>query len=322
MCNVLRMASSSLAGVWSATPTPFHSDLSLDFESIAALVEQHIDLGVKGFMLGGTCGEGPWMPTSELVDLTKSATEKAAGRLGIAVQVTDNSAKRMLSHIEKVAKVGAQYAVVASPYFLINATPRRILDLYLEVVRQSPIPVGFYDRGKHATYVVENDLLPELLAEPNLHIVKDSSADLERRDLLLSGKKQRPELALFNGDEFNCASYIEAGYDGLLVGGGIFNGRIAAQIITAVQAGDMKKAGLLQERMNELMYRVYGGKKIACWLTGLKYLLVRMGVFQSEGSYLGYPLTDECRAAIDEIVVGDDKDGYRADLLSVTASAK
>ncbi len=309
-------SSSTLAGVWSATPTPFHSDLSLDHKSIAAMLEHHVGLGIRGVMLGGTCGEGPWMPTSDLVELTKVAAGHAKGRLALAVQVTDNSARRMLSHIEKVAQVGAEYAVVASPYFLLNATPRRILDLYLEVVRNSPIPVGFYDRGCHSTYVVENELLPELMAEPNLQIVKDSSADPARRDLLLASRKNRQDLALFNGDEFNCATYIEAGYDGLLVGGGIFNGRLAAAIIAAVQAGDMKKASSLQDRMNDLMFRVYGGKKIECWLTGLKYLLVRMGLFQSDAGYLGYPLTDECRAAIDEMVVGADADGYRAEMSS------
>ena len=68
--------------------------------------------------------------------------------------------------------------------------------------------------------------------------------------------------------------------------------------------------------MNELMYRIYGGPKIECWLTGLKYLLVQMGVFSTTAGYLDYPLTEACKAAIDEITTGPDRDGYRPQLFS------
>ena len=50
--------------------------------------------------------------------------------------------------------------------------------------------------------------------------------------------------------------------------------------------------------MNRLMWDVYGGKKITCWLTGLKELLVQMGVFRTNRSFLNYPLTPACRQAI------------------------
>jgi 4-hydroxy-tetrahydrodipicolinate synthase len=63
------------------------------------------------------------------------------------------------------------------------------------------------------------------------------------------------------------------------------------------------------------MYRVYGGTKIECWLSGLKELLVRMGVFSTRNNLLEYPLTEECRAQIAAAVDGSDGLGYRADLL-------
>ena len=303
--------------VWSATPTPFQTDLSLDIASIEAMVEQHAGLGVTGLMLGGTCGEGPWMPFSDLQELTGAAAAVSAGRIRVAAQVTDNSARRMLANIEGLAKKGAQLGVIASPYLMMNVNPRRILDLYLEVVRNSPIPIGFYDRGKHAAYVVETELLPELLAEPNLQIVKDSSTDPVRRDVFLKAARSRDGLSVLNGDEFDCVSYLQAGYDGLLLGGGIFNGGMAGAMIRSVDAGDHAEAARIQSRMNDLMFRVYGGEKITCWLTGLKYLLQRMGIFQSTAGYLGYPLTDSCRAAIDEIVDGADVDGFRSEIFPV-----
>ncbi len=307
-------SSSGSVRLWSATPTPFYQDLTPDFDSVARLVERHIELGVEGIMFGGTCGEGPWMPMTDLVEVVQAAVRAGDGRIKIAAQVTDNSARRMLEHIDRLEAVGAEYAVVASPYFLMNATPRVILNLYLDVIRQSPIPVGFYDRGKYATYPVEEEFLPELLFEPNLCLVKDSSADRTRLQIFLEAEKQRSGLSIFTGDEFHCDQSLEAGCRGLLLGGGIFNARLAHALGKAAIEGRMEDAPKLQARMNELMYRVYGGAKISCWLHGLKYLLAQLGVFSGTASYLKYPLTEECRLAIEEMVTGADVDNYRDDL--------
>lgn len=317
MLSVMNSGARASQVVWSATPTPFLTDLSVDQASVRALVEHHLRLGVSGLMLGGTCGEGPWMPYADLQELTAAAAEASAGRIRIAAQVTDNSARRMLANIEGLARAGAEFGVIASPYLMMNVNPRRVLDLYLEVVRSSPIPIGFYDRGKNAAYVVETELLPELLAEPNLQIVKDSSTDPVRRDVFLQAARSREGLTVLNGDEFHCLGYLQAGYNGLLLGGGIFNGGMALGMIRSVAQGDPDGAARIQERMNDLMFRVYGGEKITCWLTGLKYLLQRMGIFQSTAGYLGYPLTDSCRAAIDEIVDGADVDGFRSEIFPV-----
>jgi len=287
-----------LAGVWSATPTPFNEDMTIDTDAVQRLVEHHVRLGVKGLFLAGTCGEGAWMPTHDLRTLVRSVSQCAAGRLAIAVQVTDNSAARILDNINAAAEDGAEIAVIAPPYFLLNSTPENIVKLYRGAIQGSALPVGVYDRGKAGAVVVPDEALGPIYAEENVVMVKDSSTDPGRRDIALAARQQRPELLLLDGDEFHCVEYLRAGYDGLLLGGGIFNAHIAGQIIQAVADGDAERAQELQARMNRLMYDVYGGEQITCWLAGLKKLLVDMGIFGTWQHYLNYPLTDECRQAI------------------------
>ncbi len=301
--------------IWSATPTPFTSDGRVDAASVQRLVAHHADLGVAGLMLGGTCGEGPWLRDRDREVLARTAVEAAKGKLTIAFQVTDNSSGRVLDNIELAAAWGVQIAVVAAPSFFMNATPKRLASHYAEVARRSALPVGLYDRGAASPYVLPEALLPELLSEPNIVVVKDSSQQEARRNAYLQARAARPGLVLFSGSEFDCVDFLSAGYDGLLLGGGIFNARLARQITTAVRAGDLAAAHRLQARMNDLMYRVYGGPKIECWMTGLKELLVQLGVFATNWNLLGYPLTDECRAQIAGAVSGSDGLGYREDLL-------
>ena len=303
------------AGVWSATPTPFTSSYELDVDSIPRMVEHHLRLGVSGLMLAGTCGEGAWMRDRDRERLTRSVVQAAQGRLRIALQVTDNSVGRTLDNIELAAEWGADLAVVAAPYFQFNATPRRLTELYRDIIRQSALPIGFYDRGAHSPFSLPVASLQEILAEPNVAMVKDSSINAERRSHYIQAKARRSNLVVLSGDEFDCVTPLREGYDGLLLGGGIFNGAIALKIIAAARAGDFDQAATLQARMNDLMHRVYGGAKIECWLTGLKELLVQMGVFSTHANLLEYPLTESCRAQIHAAVSGEDGMGFAADLL-------
>lgn len=294
-----------LTGVWSATPTPFTEKMQTDVVAAKRMVDHHLRLGVGGLFLAGSCGEGAFMPEREKRRLVQTVVDRGAGRLVIAVQVTDNSAVRILDNVEAAKSDGADIAVIAPPNFLLNAKPDKVLNLYLAAVRNSPMPIGIYDRGAHSSVPVPDGVLKQVYHEENVVLVKDSSTNAVRRDLALAVRRKRPELRLLTGYEFGCVEYLKAGYDGLLLGGGIFNGYLAGKIIEAVHAGDLELAEKLQQRMNRMMYAVYGGKKITCWLSGLKKLLVDMGIFRTWRNFPDYPLTPSCIRAIQRVLDRD-----------------
>jgi len=297
-----KIAAEALAGVWSAAPTPLTRAMKVDSVSVRRMVEHHLRLGVRGLFVAGTNGEGPWMPDGERRAIVREVVRHAKGRLPVAAQVTDNSTARILDNIKAARQDGADIAVIAPPYFLVRPSPRSIERLYRDAIRASPLPVGIYDRGKHAPTFVPETVLKRIYSEANVVLVKDSSSDPARRDVALSARRRRPGLRLLNGDEFRCVEYLAAGYDGLLLGGGVFNGYIAGEIVRAVAAGDMARAERLQRRMNRIMWAVYGGKKITCWLAGEKELLVRMGIFRTRNSFLEFPLTRACANAIERVL--------------------
>lgn len=288
----------SFAGVWSATPTPFTSSMKVDRVAVKRLVEHHVRLGIKGLFLCGTCGEGPWMRDEDRREVLQTAAAAARGRLVIAMQVTDNSAARIIDNMRCAKEDGADIAVIAPPHTLLNATPENLIAHYQKAIRNSPLPVGVYDLGVRGAVVIPEQVLATVYQEPKVVLVKDSSGVQTRRDLAIEAKRKRPELCLLNGDEFNCVSYLEAGYDGLMLGGAIFNGKLAVQLRDAALAGRLPQAHRIQKRMTRLMWDVYGGPNISCWLTGVKHLLVEMGIFRTTAGFLDYPLAPACKAAI------------------------
>jgi len=272
----------NIAGVWSATPTPFTDDLKLDIDAMPRLVEHHLRLGVKGLFLGGTSGEGPWMSDAMRIELAREVVKSNADRMLLAMQVTDNSAMQMIENVKRIEDSGIDIAVIAPPFFQFNFTQEYLKDLYLEVIESSSLPVGVYHRGKHSSVGVETSTIEEIISHPKVVLIKDSSSDPEAREKIVKATaKRKDELFALDGDEFNSVPYVKAGYDGFLFGGACFNGFMAKKIFELGKAGDFEGAQAMQDHMNMIMTKVFGGEGLPCWLAGQKQIMVELGIFNT-----------------------------------------
>jgi 4-hydroxy-tetrahydrodipicolinate synthase len=293
--------------IWSAIPTPLTPDLAVDIASVRNLVRDAVEHGIEGLFLAGTCGEGPWLPDRERQRLVAAVAAAADGRLKLAVQATDNSVPRILDNIRQVADAGADYAIIAPPAIFMNATPERVASLFMEAAEASTLPVGIYDLGRHRPVQIPEDKLLEVYLQPNVRLIKDSSGSPSRRQVAIAAREAKPGMVLFNGDEFNCLTYLQAGYDGLMFGGLAAVPRHLRKIVTHFTGGRLDEARRVEADMVRTLTGIYGGPGIPCWLSGLKYCLMRRGTFASTASFLDYPLSAECRAFIDDYVSTEDK---------------
>lgn len=274
-------------------------DLTVDLPSVRRMIRAARADGIVGVFLAGTCGEGPWLPDRERNRLVAEAAKESGGTVRIGVQVTDNSVPRILENIRQVAAEGADCVIIAPPPVFMNATPVRIAAHFMEAADSSPLPVGIYDTGRHRAIAIDEDRLVEIYLRPNVVLVKDSSGSPSRREAALAARRAKPGLVLFNGDEFRCLEYLQAGYDGCMFGGAVAVARRVARIVALLAAGRFEAAQEEDAAMKAFLHGIYGGADIACWLTGLKHYLVRRGLFSSSSSYLGYPLTEACRSFIE-----------------------
>ena len=99
--------------------------------------------------------------------------------------------------------------------------------------------------------------------------------------------------------EFRFLEYLEAGYNGCMFGGAAAVAPLMRQVAELFTTGRLAEARNLEREMKTILYSIYGGESLACWLTGLKYYMVCRELFASSASFLGYPLTDECRTFIE-----------------------
>lgn len=292
-------STNSCGTVWSATPTPFLADGSLDDAGLERLCAQHRRLGVSGLFLGGTCGEGPFMPNRQRAELIRKIRRLADGAFHLAVQVSDTSAARVRENIAEAADSGADSVVIAGPWLTRFVNKQFARRYFLESLQsRTTIPVGIYILPQPAETGIDLDFWCEIIAHPRVAYAKDSSGSADFRKAFLAVKTRRPELTLRTGNEFDVLSALRDGYSGCLLGTAILTGAMIGRAVADLRAGNASGAEGWQARSNRFLYDLFR-PDISAWMAGLKYALCKIGLFSTEYAHLAYPLTDDDRRRID-----------------------
>ncbi len=295
------------AGVWSAAPTPFDKNLAVEVDSVKRMVDHHHRLGVKGLFLAGTNGEGPWLPERELRTLVRTVVKSNRGRMKVAVQVTDNSAARIVDNIGRAADDGADLAVIAPPFFGMSYhSPRRPPAAWRPCISRRSAGALFLSGSMTAATTPPSSSPKECSSEFTASRTSRSSRTA-RSSPPTSSWPSRPGSG---GPNCPCSAATNSTASSTS-GPATMASCSAAGSSTAISpissSGPWPRATrrlprLIQQKMNRLMYAVYGGKKIKAWLSGEKYLLVRLGLFKTYKNFPDYPLTEREKAAIDKII--------------------
>jgi dihydrodipicolinate synthase/N-acetylneuraminate lyase len=113
----------------------------VDEASVVRMVAHHVDLGVAGVMLAGTCGEGPWLRDRDREALVRTTVEAARGKLTVALQVTDSSSVRVLDNIDRAAAWVWKSQWWPRPRFFSMRPRSGCSGHYTEIARAS-VPAG------------------------------------------------------------------------------------------------------------------------------------------------------------------------------------
>jgi len=294
--------------VWSATPTPFLDDGSLDEAAIARVAEHHLALAVDGIFVAGSCGEGAWMRSDQRVRLAALLKRHVGGKIHVAAQVTDTSPARVKENMKAIADSGADSVVIAPPLLARFCTDDFARRYFIESLDAAPMPVGLYALRPPVAPPIGLPVWREAASHPKVRYIKDSTSFEDYRRLFLRVRDQRPGLTLLTGNEFVFLIDMAAGYDGVLAGAGILIGGVIRRSLEAFARGERAEAEALENRCGEILWGIFGEDR-SRWLGGLKYTLVRLGLFSREFLHLSYPLSNQDREAIDRVL-----EEYAADL--------
>ena len=238
------------SAVFPAVVTQMHQDQSLDLGASALHWEALIDSGMAGLIVCGSLGENQCLLPEEKRAVVKHAVEVAAGRVPVVSGVAEMSTQAAIHYMQDCEKLGASGFMIMPP-MVYKTDPQETQHWFRTLAEATPLSWMLYNNpvGYHT------DVTPEMFVEladiPNLHAIKESSANTRRITELrnLTGNRYR----IFTGvDDLFLESAI-LGIDGWVCGSGIAFPKENQQLWDLAQAGRWEECRELYRWSQPLM---------------------------------------------------------------------
>jgi 4-hydroxy-tetrahydrodipicolinate synthase len=164
-------------GVFPALLTPFTATDELDLPLFARNLEEQLDAGVEGIILGGTLGEASVLTTSEKEQLVKFAIDKISGRVPVVLNIAEGATREALLQAELAQNWGADGLMLLPP-MRYKTDHRETVSYFSTIANATPLPIMIYNNPVDYKTEVTIDMFEELVQCENISAVKESTRDV------------------------------------------------------------------------------------------------------------------------------------------------
>ncbi|MGB4835582.1 MAG: 4-hydroxy-tetrahydrodipicolinate synthase, partial [Nostocoides sp.] len=193
--------------------------------------------GHDGIVVNGTTGEAPTLTSADSIEMVEWVSAAAGERATIVAGVGSNDTRHAVEMARLAANAGADALLVMTPYYN-RPTQAGVLAHCRAIADATDLPVLLYDIPGRTGIPFASETLIALAQHPQIRGVKDAKGDLWAATHVMD----RTDLQWFSGaDELNLA-HLAHGATGIVSVVGHVAGRRYAQMIAAIDAGDLSSA--------------------------------------------------------------------------------
>jgi len=287
-------------GVYPALVTPF-TDKGINEKQYRKLIDYVIKSGATGIVPCGTTGEFTSMKFDEKVEAIKIACEAARGKVPVLAGTGAAYTGDAIKLTRRAAELGADAALVVSPYFLKPST-KEIYEHFEKVANNSDIPIFVYNIPQVTGVPLHWTIIDGLREIDGIVGLKDSSGDLINLTTILVRRPESFQVVI--GHDEVALPALASGCDGaILASANVFPDRYI-KMQSALASGDLKEARIIQRSIQKTV-RIFvnngGGMavKAALNMMGIPVGDARLPL-QVEDS-LGYGNLDELRCCLEDL---------------------
>ena len=287
-------------GVYPALITPF-DDNGVNEKQYRKLIDYVIKAGATGLVPCGTTGEFTSMKFEEKVNAIEIACKAAKGRVPVIAGTGAASTNDAIKLTRRAAELGADAALVVSPYFL-KPSPKEIFEHFERVANNSDIPIFVYNIPQVTGVPLHWTMIDGLREIDGIIGLKDSSGDLINLTTILVRRPDNFQVVI--GHDEVALPALAAGCNGaILASANVFPDRYI-KMQTALANGDLKEAMRVQRSIQKTV-RIFvnqgGGLAIKA---ALNMMGINVGNARPPlliGDLLGYGDLDELRACLEDL---------------------
>ncbi|MEL6427447.1 MAG: 4-hydroxy-tetrahydrodipicolinate synthase, partial [Pseudomonadota bacterium] len=158
--------------------TPFANG-KVDEAALKSLVNWHVAEGSHGLVPVGTTGESPTLSHEEHERVIELVVEAAAGRVPVIAGAGSNNTTEAIGLIQHAEKVGADGALVVTPYYN-KPTQGGLIAHYTALHDASTLPIIIYNIPGRSVIDMSPETMGHLAKLPRIVGVKDATGDVVR----------------------------------------------------------------------------------------------------------------------------------------------
>ncbi|GMV93063.1 MAG: 4-hydroxy-tetrahydrodipicolinate synthase [Candidatus Hydrogenedentota bacterium] len=262
-----------------AVATPFKENYEIDFDAYGRLIDFHIENGTDGIVPCGCTGEAATLLHKEQEACVKFTVERVAGRVPVIAGTGSNSTLEALSLTKYAKEIGADGALLITPYYN-KPTPAGQILHYTTIANQVDIPIVLYNvPGRTGT-----KMLPETIAEmaktPNIVAIKEACGSVEQ----VCDIRSLCDITVMSGDDALTLPMMAVGATGVIsVAANVAPAKVAA-MCAAFDKGDLAEA----QRIHYELLPLFKGLFFETNPMPVKAALAKMGLCNN---VLRMPLT-------------------------------
>lgn len=243
----------AISGSIPALVTPFR-DGALDEETLRALVDWQIAEGSRGLVPVGTTGESPTLSHEEHGRVVEIVVDQAAGRVPVIAGAGSNSTTEGIRLMRHAEAVGADAALVATPYYN-KPTQAGLIAHYRALHDCCELPIIIYNIPGRSVIDMVPETMGELAKLPRIIGVKDATGDVVRVS------KQRAtcgeNFLQLSGEDASALGFNAHGGRGCISVTANVAPRLCAEFQEASLAGDHARALELQDLLMPLHTAIF-----------------------------------------------------------------
>jgi 4-hydroxy-tetrahydrodipicolinate synthase len=237
--------------VLTAMVTPFTEDGGIDLAGAQELAAQLVDRGAHdGLVVHGTTGESPTTTDAEQHAVLEAVLDAVGDRAVVIAGVGTNDTAHSIDKARAAERLGVRGLLVVTPYY--NKPPQAgLLRHFTSIADSTDLPVMLYDIPPRSVVPIEVETLVRAAEHPRIVAVKDAKGDLGAVAWTLA----RTDLAYYSGEDMLNLPLLALGAVGVVSVVGHLVGPRLAELVAAVESGDLVKA----RAVNESLLPVYTG---------------------------------------------------------------